>query len=318
MLELRPIDPEADLDALFAIAYASDALATGEPETTRADIHHLLTSPQVDHERGSRKVQAGERTVGFVVAEVDGPGETVFLDTYVDPVGDVDDEREAWDTLLAHGVAFAQSCVRSLPAQHGSGWGIGAGCYEPDERYAAVLARWDLQQVRRFHRMEITFDEASPPAAPVPPAGVQLVAAGDDERLLRTAHAVVQDAFDGAWRHVHRPYDDWMDYFRNESFDPAQWWIAYVDGDPAGVCLGNDHLAELGLGYVSMLGVLPAHRGRGLARLMLQQAFAQDAAAGRRGTRLGVDTDNDTGALELYTSVGMTPVETIVAWRRPL
>jgi ribosomal protein S18 acetylase RimI-like enzyme len=141
---------------------------------------------------------------------------------------------------------------------------------------------------------------------------------GEDEELLPTVHALVQDAFDGAWRHVRRPYDEWMDYFRNESFDPTQWWIVSVDGDPAGVCLGNDHLAEMGLGYVSMLGVLPTYRGRGLARLMLQNAFAQAHSLGRRGTRLGVDTGNETGALQLYTSVGMSPVESIVAWRREL
>ena len=314
MPELRPIDPDADLEVLFEIAYACDALYVAEPETTRADLHDMLTSPQADGERGSRKVLADGRTVGFMVVEVDEPGETVFLDPYVSPdAGDVE-----WDALLSHGIAYAEAHVGALPPEQAAAWAVAAGCYEPDLRYGSVLERWGLQPVRRFHRMEIVFDPAHPPAVPTPPPGVSLVAVGDDEALLRTAHTLVEDAFEGAWRHVRRPYDEWIDYSRNESFDPAQWWLACVDGEPAGVCLGNDHLAEMGLGYVGMLGVLPAHRGRGLARLMLQNAFAQAHALGRRGTRLGVDTGNETGALELYTSVGMSSVETILAWRREL
>jgi ribosomal protein S18 acetylase RimI-like enzyme len=314
MLDIRPIDPDADLEALFAIAYACDALAVPEPETTRADVHNLLTSPQADLASGSRKVLDGDRTVGFVVVEVDVAGRTVFLDGYVAPGrGD-----EAWDALFAHGSDFAETYAAAIPAQEAAEWTLAAGCYADDVRYSSVLERWGLRRVRRFHRMEIVFDDASTPTPPTPPEGVTLVTTGDDEGLLRTAHAVLEDAFEGAWKHLRRPYDEFIDYCRNESFAPAQWWIAFVDGAPAAICLGNDHLAELGLGYVGMLGVRPEYRGRGLATLLLRQAFAQAHALGRRGVRLGVDSENDTGALQLYTSVGMRQVEAIDAWRRPL
>ena len=60
------------------------------------------------------------------------------------------------------------------------------------------------------------------------------------------------------------------------------------------------------------------YRGRGLARLLLERAFARDAAAGRAGTLLHVDTANTTPALDLYLSVGMRAVLAIDMWHRDL
>ena len=109
-----------------------------------------------------------------------------------------------------------------------------------------------------------------------------------------------------------------MAHERSRSYDPTQWWIASVDGTPAGVCFGDDHLAELGWSYVGALGVLEGHRGRGLGRLLLETFFAHAHERGRIGVKLGVDTDNDTGASALYSSVGMTASRIIEAWERVL
>ena len=92
-----------------------------------------------------------------------------------------------------------------------------------------------------------------------------------------------------------------------DSFDPTQWWLASVDGKPAGVSLGNEHLAENGWGYVGTLGVVKEFRGRGIARLLLETAFAEAHARGRVGVKLGVDSENSTGAPALYGAVGMVP-----------
>ena len=81
--------------------------------------------------------------------------------------------------------------------------------------------------------------------------------------------------------------------------------------------LGSDQFAEdEECGYVQNVAVLESARGRGIARLLFQQAFAADARRGRRGTILHVDTNNPTPALGLYLSVGMRPVLVIDVWRR--
>ena len=58
--------------------------------------------------------------------------------------------------------------------------------------------------------------------------------------------------------------------------------------------------------------------GPGLAKYLLRDAFALDAAAGLSATTLLVDTNNPTKALDLYLSVGMTPVLVQEGWRRTL
>jgi ribosomal protein S18 acetylase RimI-like enzyme len=81
--------------------------------------------------------------------------------------------------------------------------------------------------------------------------------------------------------------------------------------------LGNNQFAaDEGCGYVDTLAVRPEFRGRGLGRLLLRTAIAADAARGREGTILHVDTNNTTPALGLYESEGMRPVLVIDIWRR--
>ncbi len=312
---LRPVDPDADLDALFSIAYACELAVVAEPDTTREDINSLLTSPDADLAQGTRAAITSDGSIlGFVAVEVDEAGHEVFADTYVSPGAD----GSTWDLLLSHATTYATDHVAELPADERPGWAFAGGCYSIDAVYAAALTRAGLAPVRRFHTLAVTFDSAAPPVAPDVPMGVILTVVGDDEDATRTAHALWEESFVGHWRHVRRPYEEFMAHSRSRSYDPTQWWIGSVDGVAAGVCLGNEHLASLGWSYVSTLGVLEKFRGQGLGRLLLETFFAQAYERGRIGVKLGVDTENGTGAPALYAGVGMTPSRIIDAWERTL
>jgi ribosomal protein S18 acetylase RimI-like enzyme len=141
---------------------------------------------------------------------------------------------------------------------------------------------------------------------------------GDDEATQRVVHELLEEAFQGHWRHTRRAWEPLIAFVRNRGFDPSQWWLATVDGRPAGALVGNDTLVDIGAGYVGMLGVLEAHRGQGLGRALLLTAFAEAARRGRTQARLTVDTENGTGAPALYASVGMTPAEVVDAYELPL
>ena len=67
-----------------------------------------------------------------------------------------------------------------------------------------------------------------------------------------------------------------------------------------------------GTGWIYELGVRRAWQRRGIGRALLRHSFAMFAADGVGVARLGVDTENVTGALELYRSVGMRQVR---EWR---
>jgi ribosomal protein S18 acetylase RimI-like enzyme len=72
--------------------------------------------------------------------------------------------------------------------------------------------------------------------------------------------------------------------------------------------------SEDGGGWVRNLGVLPTHRGRGIARALLDRAFAVFRDRGYTWAGLGVDLQNETGAYRLYESVGMKIAYKADAW----
>ena len=313
---LRTVDLAADLDALYAVAHACEAAVVDDPDTSRSDISGMFTSPEADLVDGSRvALDESGRPVGFVAVFSDTAGREVTADAYVDPsVGD-----DVWDLLLDHASTYASARMSALDPDEAALWTFCAGSYVQDARYASALRRQGLAVVRRFHSMGITFDPSDPPRPPAPLPGVTVTVVGEDEELLRAAHEVSNTSFTEHWNHVPRPYDDFMTHVRSqESFDPTQWWLACVDGKPAGVSLGNEHLAENGWGYVGTLGVVKEFRGRGIARLLLETAFAEAHARGRVGVKLGVDSENSTGAPALYGAVGMVPLQEIDFWARPI
>ena len=86
---------------------------------------------------------------------------------------------------------------------------------------------------------------------------------------------------------------------------PTLGFVAEADGQIVGASING---VIDGTGWVYELGVRQAWQGQGIGRALLRHTFAMFAANGVRVARLGVDTENATGALELYRSVGMRPV----------
>ena len=60
-----------------------------------------------------------------------------------------------------------------------------------------------------------------------------------------------------------------------------------------------------GVGWVHTLGVRAPWRGRRVAASLLRHVFAAFAGKGMRAAALGVDSENESGATRLYSSVGM-------------
>ncbi|RYI99169.1 MAG: N-acetyltransferase, partial [Actinomycetales bacterium] len=60
-------------------------------------------------------------------------------------------------------------------------------------------------------------------------------------------------------------------------------------------------------GYVELLGVRPRWRRRGIAPALLAAVMARLRADDIEYAELGVDTENLSGALGLYTSLGFAP-----------
>jgi ribosomal protein S18 acetylase RimI-like enzyme len=184
---------------------------------------------------------------------------------------------------------------------------------------AEVVTAQGLERVRQFFRMQIdSGSPAIPATVPEPPAGVELIVR-DDEETRRAIWALDNEAFLDHWNFTPSPYEDWWEHFSAGSArDPEGWWLVTVDGEPAGFCILDDSRAELGQGYVSVLGVRREYRGRGIATWLLQRAFVHCRDQGRSATLLGVDAESLTGAVGVYERAGMRPVRVLQGWAREL
>jgi mycothiol synthase len=96
-------------------------------------------------------------------------------------------------------------------------------------------------------------------------------------------------------------------YLRARGFDPSLWLLAWDGEELAGFVLAfPERAGEPGLGWVHSLAVRAPWRRRGLGEALLRAAISELHARGFRRVGLGVDAENESGALRLYERVGMT------------
>ena len=164
-----------------------------------------------------------------------------------------------------------------------------------------------MQLIRQGYQMRIEITK-SPPVVKWP-----------DGILLRTfrpqdAEAVYRadsEAFEDHFGHLPRDFETGFAHFMhriqdNPEFDPSIWFLA-MDGDQiAGVCLcRNQSREDKNMGWVSSLAVRKPWRRRGIGLALLQHSFAAFWGRGKPRVGLGVDSENLTGALQLYQKAGM-------------
>jgi len=309
-----------DIPSLGLLVAAYDTAHTGTAAGAQADIAADLASSEIDLATGSWLVlDAGGTPCALAAAYVDATGREVYVDAYVLPDG----EHAAALARWVVGRSVAQAAVAAAAAG-GDGWTAGSGCHQGDAVISGALRAAGLSRVRTFVRYRAEHHPPAPPAQADSGPGVivrRVRTEGDPGHLndLRMLHHVLDTAFLDHYHPQARPYEEWLTYQREASgYDPHQWWLAEVDGAPAGGLIGSNRLADDNRGFVRSLGVLREFRGRGLAKALLRTAFADDIARGRTATELGVDSDSPTGATHLYASVGMRPAFPIDYFERAL
>ena len=134
------------------------------------------------------------------------------------------------------------------------------------------------------------------------------------EADLRAVHDVLEAAFTDHFNSKPETFDEFLFRLRQ---DPGHrwdhWWLAEVDGQPAGALVGT----ESGSGsYVAYIGVIGLARGRGVAKGLLRTVIADAAARGRDHVALEVDADSPTGADRLYRGLGWETSYVTESWHR--
>lgn len=308
-----------DVDIAYSVVSAADTGVLAMADASRESVRSDLTNPDAMREEHRLVFTHLGEAAGLVIIERDDEARTLFADSYAVPRHG----RALLPSLVAMGLEAAERLAHehvrdgSADPPGDIGWKVEAGAFVQDEVYLDVLADAGFTEVRRFWHMHIALGPEHRDA-PQPPAGVTTtIAMSDDDRRL--LHRIDEIAFAEHFGFVPHPYEEWIPWFSDRrDARPELWRLAWLDGEPIGLCMQDDSRSERDAGHVRVLGVVPEARGRGIATWLLRSAFSQAAGEGRTAMTLTVDSDNTTGATALYERAGMTPERVIVLLRRPI
>lgn len=300
----------ADAERILDLVVAYNTPIVGYGDFTLDDVRDELTEPGFDRVTDGWLVfdrQGALVGYGWAMGQR-GDGDIVDVESIA-----LDPQVGRW--LLDRALERAAGIGRSRGLDQVT---VDKTIYRGDEAMTGLATGLGFQPATTFHRMRIDHD--GPVPMPEPPPGMLVHEGAYDDAIRRAAHHLSMSSFAEHFGHTDTPYEHWLETHEARSvFDWSQLTVVEADGEPVALCECNDAFVEdENCGYVMRIGVLKQARGRGLAKYLLRRAFAVDAAAGRSGTILHVDTNNTTPALGLYESVGMRPSLVLDVWRRRL
>ena len=253
----------------------------------------------------------------------------VLVGVTVDPELDTDvaDPVAAYAFALAERISADIARDRGLPATQ-----MDCGAFEDDERQDRWLKEAGFRRVRTWWQMERPVVPAEAIEHPEPRAGVVVRRVRRDDAVgmpaeqdLRDVHAILEESFADHFNNYRETFEEFVARLRA---DPGHrwdhWWLADVDGRPAGALVGSTITGRLDpqgnpvpdRSYVEYIGVHSTARGRGVAKALLWAVIADAAARGRNRVGLEVDADSPTGADGLYTSMGWRTVYITESWHK--
>jgi mycothiol synthase len=290
-VNVRPLTPD-DAPALAALVRADDEALRGRP--SHVDVTEVLAWwDRTDLERDSWLFEEnGEPVAGgwlFAYGQKAAFGGVVAQGAKGRGLGSAIVER-----------AEAAARRKGLARMHT--WVL------PEDAAAVALFRGrGYEEVRRFFEMAIDLD--APPSEPMVPDG--LVLDGFSEADARAFHAATVEAFEDHWEWHATPFGEWWEQRRS---DDHSLWFVVRDGEEIAAIVRNELREQAG--YVGIIGVRRAWRGRGLGKALLHRSFLAFWDRGLRRVTLLVDAESQTGATKLYERVGMVVESESVTYER--
>jgi len=181
---------------------------------------------------------------------------------------------------------------------------------DTEEGALALFSGAGYEPVRHMIMMTRPVD-LSLPEAPMP-VGLEVRPA--EPGHVRAIWEAMWEARRDHWGYVEPTEQDYERWTRGRLFAPELWKVAWEGEQVAGMVLNrldreqnSKHRRQRG--HTQDIFVRRPWRRRGLARSLLVQSIRMFREMGMEETALGVDTQNPSGALRLYESVGYREVK---------
>ena len=157
------------------------------------------------------------------------------------------------------------------------------------------------------------------PEAPMPEGLEVRPASPEHYRAIWEAN---KEAFRDHWGATEEK-GDFEEWLKHPFVQPDLWMVGW-DGDQVAGSILNFIDTEYNereghkVGYTEWITVRRPWRRRGLARALLSRSMKMHKELGMERTALGVDTENPTGALQLYLSMGYREIARSTMYRKAL
>lgn len=189
-----------------------------------------------------------------------------------------------------------------------------------------LLDHLKILEAHGFSPIRYSYKMQRPLQTPLPekrlPAGLSLITW--DEDLDFELMQAFNEAFSEHWGLPTMNESLWREFFTAvPQFRPDLTYMV-MDGDTiVGFCVNwidgykNDQTGVLE-GWIEAIGVIPPWRHQGIAQALLVRSLNAFIEEGMERAALDVDTQNPSGALQLYEKLGFTAVKRRVTVRKQL
>ena len=308
-----------DIDAIHGVMAAADAVDHPTWITPREDVADSFELSHVDHARDTViAFDAEGQAVAFASAFLH-PSRAGSLTVHVS--GAVRPERRRrgiGSTALAWSFARArQQLAEAIPTVEPGDWRLEIKAYaeESTPDFVKIAAPLGFSVERWFTTMVRDMEASAPVLDAV--EGVSIVPY-TSERALDVL-AARNDAFRDHWGSLPTTEESWRLFVDGEFLRPDLSRLA-VDAEGAVIafCLASVNREDweaMGAShaYIDLIGVVRAHRRRGLAPRVIAASLAAIAGEGLEKAVLDVDTASPTGANSLYEGLGFAATERSMA-----
>ena len=312
-VSIRPYAGESDLEAIAYLINTCEKVDRLDEGTSISQLQQEFNEPSLDKARDIRLWEDAEgKLIGFAQLWIPEPGEgidgSLWFRVHPDARG---------GDLEAAAIAWGEVRMREVSAIPGAPVKLRSSARAENADRISLLTSYGFKPDRYFCRLARSISEPIPePKLPQGFTLIQFPGEQDSEAWVE----MYNQSFIDHWNH----HDLTVDKFKYDLAKPDYRndldLIAVADdGKFVSLCyceISVDECDRTGRneGWIACLGTRRGFRKIGLGRAMLLAGLHRLKAAGVETAILGVDADNQSGAMKLYESVGFHNIRNSISY----